>query len=131
MNLEQIQEGDWLWTMYLIGVATAFGWAFFDGRKRLSPAYRARIANSLEKMPDGARERFLVLFLPQQFVERFTQALIIGLGTAIILLPVWVVVGCLLAKRPVFSLSLSTFGGITGAVLGEFLLNSRAARDAS
>lgn len=118
----------WVYGLFILTIVTGFGWACFDGRKRVSKRYRSRITNRLDNMPDISRDRFFVLFLPQKFSERLAQALIIGLCTVIVMIPFWFVFGCWLGRWPLHSLLFTAIGGILGAVLGEFILNNSAAK---
>jgi hypothetical protein len=123
-------SGDWLAVIFAIAFVTGFGWSWFDGRKRRSPKYRARLADSIEKMPPASQERFRVLFFPRSIGQRVTQAVIIGLCSAIVLVlaPVWAFVGWGFAGRPAFSLALIIAGGVLGAMACEFTSNNRAAK---
>jgi hypothetical protein len=113
----------WVEVAFAVTFCQTLGWIYFDGRKRRSATYRQRIMGDLERMPARQRDRLAALFYPQGARSRWFQAMVVGTGSLLLAVPIFLPFAWYFSEHLWASLGAIVLGSYVAANIGEFTLN--------
>jgi hypothetical protein len=113
----------WIEIAFAVTFCQTFGWIYFDGRKRRSKSYRHKVMDDLERMPGRQRDMLTALFYPQHARARLFQAMVVGMCSLILAVPIYLPFAWYLSGSFWASFGAIFLASFIAANLGEFTLN--------
>ena len=113
----------WVDLAFAVTFLQTLGWIYFDGRKRRSAKYREKVMAGLERMPERQRDMLAALFYPRDLRARLFQAMVIGTGSLLLAVCIYLPVAWWQSGSFWPSLGAIVLASYIGANLGEFTLN--------
>lgn len=113
------------WSLLVLAALLSLGWSIANGMRRRNPEYKRKIIDSATNLPAATRRRLLRLVAPTRLDDRANHALVIVGCCLVIYLPI--ALAAILIWRTEWwkPWPVGLVGSLVGALVGEFLFNSR------